>query len=103
MACHVLFYKNEKEFFELVRNRDPELILKLVKCVLNAVKRKKEKIDVFDITFKENLQELVISLDKEKYLSTLETCLKDMEKQEEYELCSEIKKLLDKSSKKKAK
>lgn len=103
MACHVLFYKNEKEFFELIRNRDPELFLKLVKSVLNAIKRKKDKIDIFDITFKENMQELLVSLSKEKYLNTLETCLKDMEEQEEYELCAEIKKQLDKKSKKKAK
>ena len=99
MACHTLFLKNQIEFFSMLRNREHDLVLKMVKCVLNAIKRKRDKVDIFDITFKDT-SELVFSLEKSQYHDLLKNCLEDLIGMEEYELCAEMKKQLDKAPKK---
>lgn len=99
MACHTLFLKNQIEFFSMLRNREHDLVLKMVKCVLNAIKRKRDKVDIFDITFKDT-SELVFSLEKVQYHDLLKNCLDDLIEMEEYELCAEIKKALEKAPKK---
>lgn len=99
MACHCLHLRDSKEFFELLKQRDPDLISKMVRCVLSAAKRGKDKIDIFDITFK-TMDELVFSIDKSQYKEMLGNCMEDMIKIEEYELCAEIKKVLEKKTRK---
>jgi hypothetical protein len=94
MACHYLYLKNQREFFELMKNRDSDLIMKMVKCVLSAAKRNKDKIDIFDISFKD-MSGMVFTIDKKQYKELLKNCLEDLVKIEEYELCAEIKKELD--------
>ncbi len=91
MACHCLTLKNSREFYALLKGRDPDIILKMVKCVLSAYKRDKEYIDIFDITFK-NLDGLIFTVDKSQYVELLSNCLDDLVEIEEYELCAEIKK-----------
>jgi hypothetical protein len=97
MACHCLHLRDSKEFFELLKRRDPDLISKMVRCVLSAAKRGKDKIDIFDITFK-TMDELTFTIDKSQYKEMLSNCMEDMIAAEEYELCAEIKKILDKKS-----
>ena len=97
MACHVLFLKNETEFYSLLRERDPDLILKMIKCVLNAIRHKRDRVDIFDITFKDTT-EMVFSIDQDQYKTILKNCLGDLEKMEEYELCAEIKKISEKKT-----
>lgn len=75
------------------------MILKMVKCVLSAYKRNKDGIDIFDITFK-NMDALVFNIEKSQYTELLSNCLDDLIAMEQYELCAEIKKILDKKSKK---
>jgi hypothetical protein len=99
MACHCLTLKNSREFYALLKGRDPDIILKMVKCVLSAYKRDKEYIDIFDITFK-NLDGLIFTVDKSQYVELLSNCLDDLVEIEEYELCAEIKKISDKKAKK---
>ena len=99
MACHTLFLKNDREFFSLLKNRDQDLVLKMIKCVLNAVKRKREKVDIFDITFKDT-SEMIFTIEKNQYHDMLRKCLDDIIALEEYELCAEVKKVLDKAPKK---
>jgi hypothetical protein len=99
MACHCLTLKNSREFYALLKGRDPDIILKMVKCVLSAYKRDKEYIDIFDITFK-NLDGLIFTVDKSQYVELLSNCLDDLVEIEEYELCAEIKKISDKKPKK---
>jgi hypothetical protein len=99
MACHTLFLTNQSEFFTMLKNREPDLVLKMVKCVLNAIRHKRSKIDIFDITFKD-YSELVFSLEKNQYHDLLKNCLNDLIALEEYEICAEIKKQLDKAPKK---
>jgi hypothetical protein len=99
MACECLRMKDQDEFFTRLKNKDSELIIKMVKCILNAYKKKKSKVDIFDITFKDK-SSLVFSINKGNYNELLSNCLKDLEKLEEYELCGEIMKTLNKKVRK---
>jgi lipid II:glycine glycyltransferase (peptidoglycan interpeptide bridge formation enzyme) len=99
MACHTLFLTNQSEFFNKLKSREPDLVIKMVKCVLNAIKRKRDKVDIFDITFKDT-SELIFTLEKSQYHDLLKNCLNDLIAIEEYEICAEIKKQLDKAPKK---
>jgi lipid II:glycine glycyltransferase (peptidoglycan interpeptide bridge formation enzyme) len=99
MACHTLFLTSQSEFFNKLKSREPDLVIKMVKCVLNAIKRKRDKVDIFDITFKDT-SELVFSLEKNQYHDLLKNYLNDLIAIEEYEICAEIKKQLDKAPKK---
>ena len=100
MACWVLTLKDQREFFRLMKERDSDLILKMVKCVLSAYKRDKDGIDIFDITFKDT-SGMVFNIEKSQYTDLLSNCLNDLIAIEEYELCAEVKKIIDKKSKKK--
>jgi len=99
MACHCLHLRDATEFYSLLKQRDPDLISKMVRCVLSAAKRNKDKIDIFDITFK-SMDELTFTIDKSQYREMLSNCMADMITAEEYELCAEIKKVLDKKPRK---
>jgi hypothetical protein len=95
MASYYLFMSDENEFYSKLKNHDPDLILKMTKAIIGALKRKKERIDVFEITFK-NGDELVFNVEKEDYLSFLTRIMDDLIKIDEpetYLLCAEIKKL----------
>ena len=94
MACHYLYLKNANEFYMKLKNREIDLVLKMTKCVLSAYKRGKDQIDIFDITFK-NLDQLTFTIEKSQYKELLSNCMKDLIEMEEYELCAEIKKILD--------
>ena len=100
MACHCLTLKDQREFFQLMKERDSDLILKMVKCVLSAYKRNKDGIDIFDITFKD-MSGMIFNIEKSQYTDLLGNCLNDLIAIEEYELCADIKKILDKKSRKK--
>ena len=95
MACHYLTMKNADEFYMRLKGRDADIVLKMVKCVLSAYKRGKEYIDIFDITFK-SMDQLTFTIDKSQYKELLNNCMDDLIEMEEYELCAEIKKQLDK-------
>ena len=100
MACHCLYLKDQREFFTLMKSRDPELIMKMVKCVLSATKRNKAKIDIFDVSFKD-MSSMLFTIDKSQYNEMLNNCMEDLIKIEEYELCAEIKKVTAKKTRKK--
>ena len=78
----------------MLKDRNPDLIMKMVKCVLSAYKRDKDQIDIFDLTFK-NMDQLTFSIDKSQYKELLGNCMNDLITMEEYELCAEIKKILE--------
>jgi hypothetical protein len=99
MACHCLYLNDSREFFALLKARDPDLTMKMVKCVLSASKRNKKSIDIFDISFK-NMDSLVFTINRIQYKELLSNCLKDMIALEEYELCAEMKKMIDKKTRK---
>ena len=86
---------DSREFYSRLKDRDPDLILKMAKCVLSAYKRSKDKIDIFDITFKTLSEGLIFTIDKHQYKELLKNCMDDLIGMEEYEMCAEIKKILD--------
>ena len=99
MACHCLTLKDQREFLQMMKDRDSDLILKMVKCVLSAYKRDKDRMDIFDITFKDK-SGMVFTIEKSQYAELLSNCLNDLSAIEEYELCADMKKIIDKKSKK---
>ena len=98
MACHYLTMNDSREFYSRLKDRDPDLILKMAKCVLSAYKRSKDKIDIFDITFKTLSEGLVFTIDKHQYKELLKNCMDDLIKLEAYELCAEVYKILNKKT-----
>ena len=100
MACHCLTLKDQREFLQLMKDRDSDLILKMVKCVLSAYKRDKDRMDIFDITFKDK-SGMIFTIEKSQYAELLSNCLNDLIVVEEYELCAEVKKIIDKKTRKK--
>ena len=99
MACFYLFMKDPNEFYSRLKNRDFELVSKMTKCVIAGVKRKKEKVQIFEITFKDQTT-LSFDITRENYKNFLERCLDDFIAQEEYETCAEIVKCVKKLDKK---
>lgn len=95
MACYNLSLKNEKEFYDLLKKHDPDIVIKMVSCVLNAVEKQHDKVDIFDITFNDT-SEMLFSIEKNQYEILLQNCIKDLEKIEEYELCGKIKNVISK-------
>ena len=95
MACHNIFLSNEKDFYQKMKDRDSDMIIKMVKCVLSAHKRKKISIDIFDVSFKDS-SSMVFSMTKSEYFKFLSNCLPDLIKVEEYELCADIHKITTK-------
>jgi len=83
-----------------MKERDPDIILKMVKCVLSAHKRKVNKLNIFEIVFKDTSY-MVFAMDKKEFKNFLSNCLQDMINIEEYEICAEIKKILSKNQRKK--
>ena len=83
-----------------MKERDSDLIIKMVKCVLSAYKRDKDKIDIFDITFKDD-SGMIFAIEKSQYAELLGNCLNDLIAIEEYELCAEVYKITSKKSSKK--
>jgi hypothetical protein len=90
---------SQREFLERMSNKDPDLILKIVKCVLSAVKRKRKSIDIFEVTFK-NTEQMTFSCNEESYMMCLNSYMNDLIEMEEYELCAEIQKLNEKKTRK---
>ena len=91
MACHCLHLRDSKEFFALLKQRDPELILKMVKCVLSAAKRGKEQIDIFDVTFK-NMDSLSFGINQCQYKEMLGNCMEDLKLGTIYQWARELAK-----------
>lgn len=93
MACHNIYMKNEEEFFKRMKERDSDIIIKMVKCVISAFKRKRPSINIFDISFKDT-SSMTFAMQKQEYKKFLENCLNDLIQVEEYEMCAEIKKII---------
>ena len=98
MATFYYIMKDEHEFYNKLKNRDIDMITKMVKCILNAIERKKPKVDIFEVTFK-NTRTLVFTLEKNQYIDLLENCLDDLIKIEDYETCAVIKRIISKKKK----
>lgn len=101
MASHVIVFKDQLEFLGKIKDRDPDLIQKMTKCIIYAVKKKKHKVDVFEVIFKDLSNPIVFTLEEKDYKVRLEDALDSMIAIEAYELCAEIRDTIKKLSKKK--
>ena len=79
-----------EKVFEIIHNEVGNYFINMD----NFHKRNKDKIDIFDIQFKD-MSSMMFSIDKSQYKELLGNCMKDMIELEEYELCSEIHKILE--------
>jgi len=100
MACHTIYMKDEREFFLKMKDRDPEIIYKMVKCVLSAYKRKINKLNIFEVVFKDTSY-MLFAMEKKEFKNFLNNCIDDMINIEEYEICAEIKKIVNRNTRKK--
>jgi hypothetical protein len=102
MASHCLFYKNDQEFdSDFFEDKNPILIRKLAKSILFAIKRKKKEINVFEAFFK-NETSLVYNVKKKGYEKSLIDCipvLVSLDTVEDYLLCAEILKGIERINK----
>jgi len=101
MASHVLSFKNKEEFFQKIKEKDRDLLVKMVKTILYAIKHKKQTVSIFEVIFTDvkysaDLKELIFTKDKADYIPTLKAVMDDMIRFEEYEFCAEIKEALEK-------
>jgi hypothetical protein len=95
MASYYLFLKDEKEFYQKLGNKDPDIIFKMAKAVIGAAKRGRERITVFEVTFKSG-DELIFNIEKEDYVVFLRDIMGELVKMdtpETYLMCAEILKL----------
>lgn len=102
MASHVVLFKNMKEFFQKMKERDRDMMRKMVKTILHAIKTKKNKVDVFQVIFTDT-SDYTFTVEDDQYITCLKNCMNDMILAEEYELCAQIKDVLDKYSKRNTK
>lgn len=98
MAAYCLFMEDNREFMSRMKSKEPDLILKMVKTVISAIKRKRKSIDIFEITFRDE-SILIFSISKDQYLECLDNCLNELiniDTSESYLLCAEIIKIKEK-------
>lgn len=103
MASHVIVYKDQFEFFKKIKERDPDLMYKMVKVILHAVRTKRKKIDVFEVMFKDLSSPITFSLEEKDFKIRLEDSMDSMIAIEAYELCAEMRDTIKKLSKKRVK
>ncbi len=63
----------------------------LINAIKDGIKRRRANISLFQI----NDSNYIVGLDKKQWKPSLETALKYYEAQEEYKVCSEVKKIID--------
>lgn len=63
----------------------------LIDAIKDGIKRRRANISLFQI----NDSNYIVGLDKKQWKPSLETALKYYEAQEEYKVCSEVKKIID--------
>lgn len=99
MASYYMIMKNEKEFYERLKEREWDLVYKMVKSVLFAYKRKRESIDIFEITFKD-LSTFTFNITKDQYKELIKNCWDDFIYNEEYEMLCSMRDIINEKDKK---
>jgi hypothetical protein len=94
MAHHKIHKKDEDDFFDALQNRDFDLVEKLVDSILKAIDKNKKKVDAFEVFFPDG-SSLMFTVTKDNYKECLENCISDFAKQEMYEKCTEIIKIIN--------
>lgn len=94
MAENIIRKKDEDEFMDCIQNREFDLIEKMVNSILKAITNNKKKVDIFNVILSDG-SEFVFTMYKPNYKECLENCIRDFEKQELYEKCTEIQQAID--------
>ena len=95
--------KDEEEFEERIKNKDLMLAKEIVNVILKNLNSKKRFHHIFEIYIENRDTILDLTIDKNDFITTLEKNLKTLIFHEEYEICSDIKKAIDKLKKKNGK
>jgi hypothetical protein len=98
MACYSVSVKNRSEFLQLIRSRDPEMLIEMANCVLYAIDRDQKEVDILLVKFQTG-EGMVISAIESNYKTFLNKCKEDLILIEEYEICAKIQKALIKIDK----
>jgi len=91
MASHYLFYEKAEDFYTQLEQHDPILVRKMVKCILHAIRTKKEETDIFEVTYRDSSTENVI-VNKKNFHQVLTRCMEHLIKtDEDYLLCAKVR------------
>lgn len=91
-----LEYLQESDFWDDLNNKEKTLIIDVAKHILNEINTnsKKQKVKIFEVDISDEYI-LDFAIVKKEYLSVLNNLLPDLINIEEYELCEQIKYILN--------
>lgn len=91
-----LEYLQESDFWDDLNNKEKTLIIDVAKHILNEINTnsKKQKVKIFEVDISDEYI-LDFAIVKKEYLSVLNNLLPDLINIEEYELCEQIKYVLN--------
>lgn len=91
-----LEYLQESDFWDDLNNKEKTLIIDVAKHILNEINTnsKKQKVKIFEVDISDEYI-LDFAIVKKEYLSVLNNLLPDLINIEEYELCEQIKQILN--------
>lgn len=95
MAYYKIKTKSDDEFLEMLKERDEALVTAMVNGVLDAVEKGMKKVDLIEVQLGDMKGHYVVTAIAKEYSKMLESCLEDMVRFENYELCAKIKKYLE--------
>lgn len=90
-----LTLNNFNEFRDLISNNNIELSSLVVNTIKKNIDAKKGPIYVTKIFITDEDLEIELTTDPKEYIPTLEKNLEKFEYHEEYEMCADIKKLIN--------
>lgn len=91
-----LEYLQESDFWQDIHEYKLELILEVAKQLLNEINNnnsKKRKLKIFEISIADEYY-IDFGIEKKEYLIVLQNLLPYLIEHEEYEVCSQIQKLI---------
>ena len=90
-----LEYEHYEELADAIENKDPQVVVAMVKAALEHMETDEERIYFLFATVKKDEVIFEFSMGKEDLEAVFESNLPNLETQEEFELCIRVKKALD--------
>jgi hypothetical protein len=88
--AHEFEVQNINELEEILNNKDIRISRAITKTILNNLTSKKRNLHALSIKCQEENEVYDISVDRKEFISSLEKCLPNFEKNELYEDCAQI-------------
>jgi hypothetical protein len=95
MAYYKVNTEHEDDFIRMLKERHETLVTAMVKGVLDAAERGLKKVDLIEVQSGSKRGYYVVTAIAKEYGTMLKSCLDDMIRYENYELCAKIKNYLD--------